>query len=442
MTFRQAEEYLLSLELFGMRFGLDRMHRVMTVMGLPQRRFASIHVVGTNGKSSTVRFCAAILERHGLRTGSYTSPHLGSFRERIEVGEEPVPEADFAAAVTRAAQAAELVNRTAEPDDQVTQFEALTAAAYHELARRGVEVAVIEAGLGGRFDATNVIPSKVQVITSVGLEHTRWLGPTLKDIAEEKLAVVRDHGTLVTGALDEESGEVARRTAAARSATLVAVGPAEGGAPADGDRFAPGSGHAPARADRFAPADLGLALRAAGRFQRGNFAIAAAAAEAFLGRPLDPAALEAAARETTIPGRVEIVAHDPLTVYDGAHNPAGARALAESLGDVLGARRPRVAVIGVLEDKDAAAMLAQLLPHVDQAVYTRSQNPRSLSPATLASLAEKLGGPPGVTVSEPRAAVGHARSLAGRGGAVLATGSIYLIADLVRDRPGVRASSI
>jgi dihydrofolate synthase/folylpolyglutamate synthase len=428
VTFRQAEEYLLSLELFGMRFGLDRMHRLMTVLGLPQRRFASIHVVGTNGKSSTVRFCAAILERHGLRTGSYTSPHLGSFRERIEVGEEPVPEADFAATVARVAQAAELVNRTAEPDDQVTQFEALTASAYYELARRGVEVAVIEAGLGGRFDATNVIPSKVQVITSVGLEHTRWLGPTLKDIAEEKLAVVRDHGTLVTGQLDEESRAVAERIAGDRSATLVAVGPA--------------AGDAPARGARFAPADLGLPLRAPGRFQRGNFAIAAAAAEAFLGRPLDPAALRAAARETTIPGRVEIVAYEPLTVYDGAHNPAGAHALAESLGDVLGDRRPRVAVIGVLEDKDAAAMLAELLPHFDHALYTRSQNPRSLSPGTLVSLAEKLGGPRAETVADPHAAVRRARALAGRGGAVVAAGSIYLIADLVRDRPGVRASSL
>jgi dihydrofolate synthase / folylpolyglutamate synthase len=413
VTFRQAEEYLLSLELFGMRFGLDRMHRLMTVLGLPQRRFASIHVVGTNGKSSTVRFCAAILERHGLRTGSYTSPHLGSFRERIEVREEPVPEADFAAAVARAAQAAELVNRTAGPDDQVTQFEALTAAAYHELARRGVEVAVIEAGLGGRFDATNVIPSKVQVLTSVGLEHTRWLGPTLKDIAEEKLAVVRDHGTLVTGELDEESRGVAERVVSERNATLVPAG-----------------------------LDVGLSLRAPGRFQRGNFAIATTAAEAFLGRPLEPAALEAAAAQTTIPGRVEIVSRDPLTVYDGAHNPAGAHALAESLDEILGDRRPRVAVIGVLEDKDAASMLAELLPQVDHTVFTRSQNPRSLSPATLASLAEKLGGPPWETVSDPAAAVRHARSLAGSGGAVLATGSIYVVADLVRGQTGVRASSL
>ena len=413
MNSRQAEEYLLSLELFGMRFGLDRMHRLMTVLGLPQRRFASIHVVGTNGKSSTARFCAAILERHGLRTGSYTSPHLRSFRERIEVGEEPVTEADFAAAVSRAAQAAELVNRTTPPDDRVTQFEALTAAAYHELARRGVEVAVVEAGLGGRFDATNVIPSRVQVLTSVGLEHTRWLGPTLTDIAGEKLAVVRDHATLVVGALDAASSALAERVVRERHARVVR-----------------------------APADPGVRLRAAGRFQRKNFAIAASAAEAFLGRPLERAALARAAAETAIPGRVEIVARNPLTVYDGAHNPAGAHALAESLDDVLGERRPRVAAIGVLEDKDAAGMLRALLPGVDTAVFTRSQNPRSLSPATLASLAEQLDGPPTEIVAEPRAALERARELAGPGGAVLATGSIYLIADLMREAADSRASTM
>ena len=187
-----------------------------------------------------------------------------------------------------------------------------------------------------------------------------------------------------------------------------------------------------------------LPLRAAGRFQRGNFAIAAAAAEAFLGRPLDPARGRARGRETTIPGRVEIVSHDPLTVYDGAHNPAGAHALAESLGDVLGERRPRVAVIGVLDDKDAAAMLDELLPHVDQVVYTRSQNPRSLSPATLASArgeARRTAARRRCRSRAPRPC-DHARSLAGPGGAVLATGSIYLIADLVRERTDACAASL
>jgi dihydrofolate synthase / folylpolyglutamate synthase len=417
MTFRQAEEYLLGLELFGMRFGLDRMRRLMTVLGLPQRRFESIHVVGTNGKSSTVRFTAAILARHGLRTGSYTSPHLRSFRERIEVGETPVSEQDFAAAVDQAAHAAALVDRTADPEDVVTQFEALTAAAYHELARRDVEVAVVEAGLGGRYDATNVIPSRVQVLTGIDLEHTRWLGPRLEDIAEEKLAVVKDGATLVTPPdLDPAATAVAERLARERRARLV---------------LAPPSGPS------------GIDLRAAGGFQRANFALASAAAEAFLGRALDPAAVAAAARETRVAGRMDVVGQDPLTVYDGAHNPSGADALAASLDDVLGERRPRVAVIGVLEDKDAAAMLRALLPRLEHVVFTRLANPRALSPATLVSLAEKLApAVPAEAAADPHAGLERARALAGTGGAVLATGSIYLIADLLREDPDARASTL
>jgi dihydrofolate synthase / folylpolyglutamate synthase len=406
MTFKQAEEYLLALELFGMRFGLDRTHKLMTVLGLPQRHFASIHVVGTNGKSSTVRFLAAILERHGLRTGSYTSPHLCSFRERIEVEEAPVSEAAFAAAVASAAHAAELVNRTAEPDDRVTQFEALTAAAYHELARSEVEVAVVEAGLGGRFDATNVIPSKVQVVTNVSLEHTRWLGPTLADIAEEKLAVVRDHATLVTGPLEPEARSLAGRVAGEHDARLVEP-------------------------------EL-----EAGAFQERNFGLAAVAAEAFLGRPLEREAVDRAAAETRIPGRLDVVSERPLVVHDGAHNPSGARALAESLGDVLGERRPRVGVIAVLEDKDAAGMLRALLPQLDRLVFTRSDHPRSLSPATLESLSSQLEGPEASVVADPRRAVARARELAGTEGAVLVTGSIYLIADLVRSSAATRASTL
>jgi dihydrofolate synthase/folylpolyglutamate synthase len=405
MNYGQAEAYLLDLELFGMRFGLDRMHKLMTVLGMPQRRFASIHVVGSNGKSSTVRMIAAVLERHGLRTGTYTSPHLRSFAERIEVGEERVSEADFAAAVTRVAHAAALVNRTAEPDDRVTQFEALTAAAYHELARRRVEVAVVEAGLGGRWDATNVIPSKVQVVTSIGLEHTRWLGPTLADIASEKLAVVRDHSTVVVGALPGEVEEELSRVVAERHARLVRAPTPSGG------------------------------------FQRRNFAVAVAAAEAFMG-PLESSAVARAQAEVKVPGRLEVVSADgPLVLHDGAHNPAGAAALAEALPEVVGSRR-LVAVIGVLDDKDAAGMLRAILPLADAAVFTRSANPRSLPPATLAALSAQVGGPPAECVADPHAAVERARELAGADGAVIATGSIYLIADLVREHSAARASRL
>src|SRR5436309_3015174 len=221
MTPEEAERYVLDRELFGMRFGLDRMRRMMTALGSPQRRFGSIHVVGSNGKSSTTRMIAGILARHGLRTGAYLSPHLVSFGERIMVDEGSLAPVQFAAAIQRAARAAELVDRSLPEDERVTQFELLTAAAYSEFAARGVEVGVIEAGLGGRYDATNVIPSRVQVLTSVGLEHTRWLGPTITDIAREKLDVVRDHATLVTGPLPLEAEEVVEQIVAERHAQRV-----------------------------------------------------------------------------------------------------------------------------------------------------------------------------------------------------------------------------
>ena len=404
MDLDQAEDWLIGLESFGMRFGLDRMHRLMTALGMPQRRFASIHVVGTNGKSSTVRMIAAILERHGLRTGAYLSPHLTSFTERVLIGGEPVGSAELAGALTRARQASELVNRTLEPGDVVTQFEALTAAAYHELARARVEVAVVEAGLGGRYDATNVIPSRVQVLTGVDLDHTRWLGETIEEIAEEKLAVVPDHGVLVTGPLPAPAEAVARRVVSERHAEWRRVS-------SEDEASVPE-----------------LAVR--GRFQRRNFALARAAAAAFIGE-VDQAKLAAAAGELRAPGRLEVTGQDPIVIRDAAHNPAGARALAESLPELL-AGRPLTLLAAVLADKDVAGVLAPLLPLAERVLYTNCQNPRCMSPEELAEVGARLGGPAGEVVAEPHAALERACELAGRGGAVLATGSIYLMADLAR----------
>ena len=391
-----AERWLLERELFGMRFGLDRMRRLLTALGSPQEQFRSLHVVGTNGKSSTVRMTAAILARHGLRAGAYLSPHLVSFRERVRIGDEDLASDDFAVAVARVARAAEMVDRTLEPGDRVTQFEALTAAAYAELARQGVEVAVVEAGLGGRWDATNVIPSEVQVLTNVGLEHTRWLGPTVRDIAREKLAVVRPGATLVLGAdLHADALDEAQRTPAGRVV--------------------------------IAPDDVGMDLGALGGFQRRNFALARTAAEALLGR-LDDAAVRDAAAVTLVPGRFQVVGSRPLTILDGAHNPGGMQALAAELPD----ERPLVAVVSVLDDKDAGAMLGELVPHCDAVVCTASANPRSLPPATLASLTGQLGQAQTRIERDPCRALALARELAGPEGAVLATGSIYLVADLLR----------
>ena len=416
MNFAQAENHLLDLELFGMRFGLDRMRKLSTVLGMPQRRFASVHVVGTNGKSSTARMIAAILARAGLRTGCYTSPHLCSFRERIEVAEQPLSEAGFAEAVTRARRAAELVDRTLEGDDRVTQFELLTAAAFHALARAGVEVAVVEAGLGGRHDATNVIPSKVQVLTGVGLEHTRWLGPTLRHVAEEKLAVVPAHGCLVHGELPAEAEAAVERVARER--------------PARRERVASGE-----------QARVPPLPRAPGAYQRRNFALARAAAAAFLEGALEQEAARSAAAEVSIPGRLEPVAERPLVIHDGAHNPGGATALAESLPELVGSR-PLVGAVAILDDKDAAGILTPLLGLMTDVVLTQVANERSLPAATLASLAGQIEPDlPAEVVREPTSALARARELAGPEGAVVVTGSLGLLADL-RRAPGARASSL
>jgi dihydrofolate synthase/folylpolyglutamate synthase len=405
MRIEEAERRLLALELFGMRFGLDRMRKLMTALGHPERSFDSIHVVGTNGKSSTTRMIAAILTRHGLRAGSYLSPHLISFSERIRIDDDDLSPELFAAAVQRALHAAGLVDRLADEDDRVTQFEALTAAAFSELARQQVNVAAIEAGLGGRFDATNVIPSSVQVLTSVGLEHTRWLGPTIEAIAREKLEVVQPGSTLVLGAgMHPDAVAVAHEVGGARGASIIQAGE-----------------------------DPGAMVGALGTFQRRNFALARAAARAYLGA-LDRSAVAAAAADVRVPGRLQVVGEHPLTLLDGAHNPHGIAAVAESLPELLADSRRLVAVVSILDDKDAPAMLAKLVPVCDAMVLTTSQNPRALPPPTLQSLVGQLGGTCAESVREPSAALERARQLAGRDGVVLATGSIYLVADLLAAR--------
>ena len=405
----QAERHLRSLELFGMRFGLEKMRRMMTVLGSPERRFGSIHIVGTNGKTSTARLTAAILQRHGLRTGTYTSPHLASYRERVQVGEREVSGEEFAAAIARAAWASERVNRTLQGDDHVTQFELLTAAAFFQMARREVQVGVIEAGLGGRYDATSVVPSRVTVLTNVALEHTRWLGPTLTDIAEEKLAVLGDGATLVLGAdLAPEAQRVAARAAGERGASVLQSDPARLELPP---------------------------LRAAGDFQRQNLALARLAAQVYLeGEGIEPRAraVAEAAAATLVPGRLQVVGDDPLTVLDGAHNPHAVRALVRSLPAVLGAR-PLGLVMGVLEDKDAASMLEVLLGVCERAWFTAPPSARALSPAALQSRARQLDFADTSCEADPLRALEQAQRWArARGGAVLATGSVYLVGDLLQ----------
>jgi dihydrofolate synthase/folylpolyglutamate synthase len=264
-----------------------------------------------------------------------------------------------------------------------------------------VQVAVVEAGLGGRHDATNVLGADVVVLTNVGLEHTRWLGPTVRDIAGEKLAVVKPGATLVLAQAPPEVEELAAET----GAQIVRPEPVEG---------LPG-------------------------YQRANFAAAVAAATAYLRRPLDAATVARVAAHAQVPGRLQVIAESPRTILDGAHNPSGIAALVAALPDAAG-DRPVTAVVSILDDKDAGAMLRELIPATSQLVFTVSANRRSLPPATLASLAAQLGASAAEVEADARAALARARELAGPGGAVVATGSIYLVADLA-SAPGARRAS-
>ncbi len=340
-------------------FGLERILALLTRLGDPQLRYPSIHVVGTNGKSTVTRTIEALLAGAGLSVGSYLSPHVRGWSERIRVGGE---EADFEAAIERVRAEAERLD--------ATQFEALTAAALTAFAVAGVDVAVVEAGLGGRHDATNVLRSPVQVLTNVALEHTEVLGTSREAIAAEKLAVVQPGAVVVLGEPEWEA--LARENGAGQ---VVVAG-------------------------------------------RSNLALGLAAAEAFLGRPVDGHV------DVRLPGRLERVSQDPLEIWDGAHNLGG-------LGYLL-PRLPTaryVVVASILGDKDVDGMLAALSVLGERLVATSSSNERALSAADLARRAAPFFARV-EPVEDPAGALAHARAA---GEPVLVTGSLYLLADLAKD---------
>jgi dihydrofolate synthase/folylpolyglutamate synthase len=397
------EDLLASREAFGVRLGLERMKALLAALEHPERRFRAIHVVGTNGKTSTARFCAAIVGAHDVRAGAYLSPHVHGFAERVQVDGEPLPADVLAAAVERVEEAAIDVERAAA--EPLTQFEALTAAAFLALADAGVEVAAVEAGLGGRYDATNVLAAPVVLCTSIGLDHTAQLGPTRESIAGEKLAVVHAGARVVCGGADAEIAPTLARLARERGAAEVVLLP-------------PGVDVPDA-----------LPLAASGAFQRANLALALAGCERLPGLVLDRPRALAAAATVRVPGRLEPVATAPLTVLDGAHNPHAAAVLAAELPDLFGDRRPRVLVLAMLADKDCDGVLAALAPHVDHAVVAESASPRARPAADLAQRARAAGLRAAVE-PDPQRAVARARAEAGPEGAVLVTGSLSLLADL------------
>jgi dihydrofolate synthase/folylpolyglutamate synthase len=398
--------YLESLARFGMRLGLERMGALLAELGHPERAAPAVHVVGTNGKSSTVRFCAAALTSAGERTGAYLSPHVIGWEERIQVDGEPVAADVLDSALSRVVEAVPAIE--AAVGEGPTQFEVLTAAAFLVFHEAEATRLVIEAGLGGRYDASNVLAARIVGLTSIGLDHTEVLGATRELILAEKLAVVTPGALVLAGEIDDDLWQLAAETAHERGALGVRRLRAD---EIDAQR----PRHAGYQAVNAA---LGLALARVARGSAG----------------LDVEAAEAAMVGAAPPGRLELSGAAPLVLRDGAHNPDGVRALVAELDRLLGERRPRVALVGLQANKATHEMLGLLAPHVDAIVATASGQPGALHPEVIAADARELGVEAHV-VADPEAAEREARARAGEAGAVLVTGSIYLLARLRAGEP-------
>jgi dihydrofolate synthase/folylpolyglutamate synthase len=415
----EAREWIAGLQILGMRLGLERIRALLGALGDPQGRAPAVHVVGTNGKSSTASLAAAALASQGLRPGAYLSPHIDDWTERIQLGGAPLGDDAFAEAATAVRGAAD--GPALPPGDPVTQFEALTAIAFWAFRRGGVEAMAIEAGLGGRWDATNVLqPQSAVILTNVALEHTEFLGDTEAAIAEEKLAVCADGSDrLVVGPLSPRARRAVDAELARRGISAVRYGE---GLVAGGDGPLVAVETPRARYE-------GLPLRLRGAFQRHNLAVALAGVELVVGGPLEVEPLRRAIAGVHMPGRLEVVPGAPVVVLDGAHNPAGVETLVAELAGLQAGAGPVVAVVSVLDYKDAAGMVAALAPAADLLVATRSSHPRAAAPARLAALARDEG-TAAVVVDAPAAALARAREEAGPGGTVVVAGSLYLLADL------------
>jgi dihydrofolate synthase/folylpolyglutamate synthase len=411
-AYRQTLDWLYGLEARrGMDFRLQRLVPVLAALGNPERAVSVIHVAGTNGKGSTAAMLASVYARAGYRTGLYTSPHLVSLRERIRVDGCPVAADDFVELV-------DLVRRATESSQVwLTFFEIVTLAAFEHFRRADVDVAVIETGLGGRLDATNVVDPLCAVITSVGLDHSEFLGPTRADIAREKAGVAKPGRALVTGAL----GLDAEREVAAAVARLGVEWDLLG-------RDFTSAGIAPAGATT--PAALRPAF--AGRHQVRNAALVRRVVERLQGSlPVAPEALATGLAEARWPGRMQWLAGEPSLVLDAAHNEQGMAVLAAELATIRTAGR-RVLVFGVMADKNWAAMLERILPRVDAVVCVPvARQARALAPELAATWIGRRGPRPVVSVA---ASAGEgleaARVLAGEGGLVVVAGSVFLAGEL------------
>ncbi|HSB30937.1 MAG TPA: folylpolyglutamate synthase/dihydrofolate synthase family protein [Candidatus Sulfobium mesophilum] len=419
MSYSRAIEYLYGLQKHGMKFGLDNIRKLMSAFDNPQRSFRSVHVAGTNGKGSTSAMIASILKTAGLRTGLFSSPHLVSFTERIRINGEEISESDVISLAEEVRAAAERTE-----DFSPTFFEVVTTMAFLHFRKMGVEWAVIETGLGGRLDATNIIIPEVSVITRIGLDHCEFLGKTLAEIASEKTGIIKT-GVPVVSALQEAAAiKVIEKASKERGSMLYTYGEsfmAEVVSESlDGISFSyRGEG-------RYEDLDVPLA----GRYQADNASMAMKTVEILMAKyPRMKCDIRSGLSTVQWPGRLEIINDEPPVLIDGAHNPQAAIALSEYLGKTALKKYKRIILVaGVMGDKDVEGILDPLLPVASKILFTAPAYGRSALPERLAALATAKGYE-SIVVSNVAEAVKKAEELCIPGDLIVITGSFYTIGE-------------
>ncbi|MGA7671001.1 MAG: folylpolyglutamate synthase/dihydrofolate synthase family protein [Nitrolancea sp.] len=432
MNYREAISYIIDRSGYDRGFvanpfdaetvGLRRTAWLLDSLGNPQGAVPAIHVAGTKGKGSTAAFLAAILRASGRRVGLYTSPHLHTFRERIQIDGEPITEERFASLT---AEIAPLNARLAgeNPDwGEATAFEVSTALAFLAFARAEVDVSVIEVGLGGRLDATNVIDPKVSVITSISYDHTHILGETLGEIAAEKGGIIKPGRPVVSAAQQPEAAETLRRTATERGCELL-MGGVDWQSSGMSSSFALRGPWGDYR-------DLSSAL--VGRHQVENAATAVAACWVLDrdGFAVPEAAIRTGLATVSWPGRFELLRTDPTVIVDGAHNVDSAQRLAETLAEEYGGHHLTL-ILGIADDKDVEQMVRVLAPLANRIIATSSHHPRAAKAERIVAAVERLEPPlPEIVVEQDvRSAVRSALGSVGRADVICATGSLYVVAE-------------
>ncbi len=413
--FQKALDYLYGLQKFGIKFGLNCTENLLARVGNPHGKLRCIHIAGTNGKGSTAAILSRILARHGLKVGLYTSPHLVRFTERFRINDEEIP----ARATLRVFKKLRAILDESQPP---TFFEMVTAMAFLYFAEEEADLVIVETGMGGRLDATNVITPEVCLITNIGFDHQEYLGATLSSIAREKAGIIKPGVPVITGALQPVAQGIIKTACMNKSAPLY--------------RF-----KTDFRVRRNSKGDFqyrgmginlpALRLNLPGRHQLGNAALALAACEILEQKRLvllQPDLIRGAMGEVRWPARLEVLETKPTIVLDGAHNPQGAESLRDALREVFSYKKLHL-VIGVMADKDIPGILRRLLPLAETAIFTKPAYARAANPEDIRRMArpyiQKC-----YVISDPAAAIREARNLAGPEDMICITGSLYFAGEV------------